>query len=114
MRWCHACGRAEKFTRGWYEVWIGSEGEFVSQPVTDPDEYYKQFRGDIFACGEGSVLILFERYLQSRTFDPTPARAAEPEPELIPAQLAADLNHLTETNRRNDGNCRTIHTERHA
>ena len=79
QRWCHACGRPESFNGGWYEVWIGTEGELVMQPVSDPADYHKQFRGDIFACGEGSALVLVERYLQSRTFDPTPARAPEPE-----------------------------------
>ena len=50
---------------------MDADGRFVAQPVTDPTEYHKQFRGDTFACGEGSALVLFERYLQSRTFAPS-------------------------------------------
>jgi hypothetical protein len=80
-RWCHACQRVEDFDASWFEAWIGTDGELVLQPVSDPTDYHKQFRGDIFACGEGSALILVERYLQSRTFDPTPARTHSTDPQ---------------------------------
>lgn len=74
-RWCHACCCIQEFNAGWYEVWIGTQGEFVSQPVSDPYDYHKHFRGDTFACGQGSALVLFERYLHTRTFDPPSALA---------------------------------------
>jgi hypothetical protein len=73
QRWCHACCRVENFDLGWYEVWIGSNGECVVQPVSDPTDYHKQFRGDIFACGQLSALVLVERYLHKRSFDPATA-----------------------------------------
>jgi hypothetical protein len=75
QRWCHACGRPEDFDSNWFELWVGSEGECVIQPVSDPTDYHKQFRGDTFACGQLSALVLVERYLHTGTFNP-PAQAA--------------------------------------
>jgi len=78
-RWCHACCKAEDFDRGWFEVWVGSEGECVIQPVSDPADYHKQFRGDTFACGQLAALVLVERYLHSGTFNPpAPTEATAP------------------------------------
>jgi hypothetical protein len=86
MRWCHACQKVETFDSGWYEVWIDNDGRFVAQPVTDPADHHNQFRGDTFACGQGSAMVLFERYLHSRTFEaqshiaPQSHLAAQPQP----------------------------------
>jgi len=85
QRWCHACCRVENFDLGWYEVWIGSNGECVLQPVSDPTEYHKQFRGDTFACGQLPALVLVERYLHTGTFNPPIASEAPAEPALTAA-----------------------------
>ena len=76
-RWCHACQRVESFDPGWFEVWIDADGRFVAQPVLDPTDYHNQFRGDTFACGQGSAMVLFERYLHNRTFEPQSHLPAE-------------------------------------
>ena len=94
LRWCHACCKAEPFDSGWWEAWIDSEGRCVVQPVSDPADYHKQFRGDTFACGQLSALVLVERYLHTRTFDPAPA--PEPRPEFTADQLAYELNSITD------------------
>lgn len=93
QRWCHACGKVEDFDANWFEVWIGSDGECTIHPITDPSQYSKQFRSDTFACGQLTALILVERYLHTRTFDPAPST----ELEYTPAQLAYELNCITDT-----------------
>lgn len=68
-RWCHACGKVEEFGDGWFEMWIDRDGSCRIKPVEDAGMYHMQFRSDIFACGQGSALVLVERYLQSGGFD---------------------------------------------
>jgi hypothetical protein len=70
QRWCHACGKVEDFDDRWFELWIDAEGSCRVKPVTDAGTYHMQFRSDIFACGQLTALVLVERYLHSRTFDP--------------------------------------------
>lgn len=94
QRWCYACGKAEDFDGNWFEVWLDTKGQCVLAPVSDPDEYHNEFRGDIFACGQLSALILVERYLHTRTFDLIPP----PAPEYTPDQVAYELNRIAELN----------------
>ena len=89
-RWCYACGKAEDFDAAWFEVWLDDKGRCVLTPVTNPVEYHNEFRGDIFACGQLSALVLVERYLHTRTFNPAPT--PEPRPEFTADQLAYELN----------------------
>ncbi len=90
-RWCYACGKVEEFDGNWFEVWIDTKGQCVVTPVVDPAEYHNEFRGDIFACGQLTALILLERYLHTRTFDlPVPA------PDYTPDQVAYELNRIAE------------------
>jgi hypothetical protein len=92
QRWCYACGKAEDFDANWFEVWLDAEGRCVVTPVSTPADYHNEFRGDIFACGQLGALILVERYLHARTFDPTSA------PEHTPEQFAYELNRIAEIN----------------
>jgi len=88
QRWCHACSAVHDFDGGWYEIWIGTGGECVLQPVCDPATYHERFRGDIFACGQLSALILVERYLHSQTFDPPAPDESRPTPTAFTEPIA--------------------------
>lgn len=82
QRFCHACGKFEDMLHGgWFELWIGSDGECVVQPIPEPLNYFPQLRGETFACGQLSALVLVERYLHTGTFDPPVLAPPTPAPE---------------------------------
>ena len=76
-RWCHACGRPEEFDSAWYELSIDRTGACVTRAIGDPRIYDPlHLRNSVLACGQGSALVLLERYLHTRTFTLPAARNA--------------------------------------
>jgi len=77
QRWCHACGKSEDFAGGWFALYIAPFGECVVASVSDAE--FASYRGEVFACGQLSALVLVERYLHTGTFNPpAPAEPAAP------------------------------------
>lgn len=95
QRWCYACGKAEDFDGNWFEVWLDTKGQCVLAPVSNPDDH-NEFRDEVFACGQLTALILVERYLHTRTFNPAPTSASAP--DYTAPQLAYELNRIAEIN----------------
>jgi len=66
--WCSACMRYERVDRHWLALYIDSDGRLITaQPERGCDIDYER-PDTVFACGQGSALVLFERYLHTRSF----------------------------------------------
>jgi hypothetical protein len=60
--------REEPVDARWVALWIDSDGRLtMSQPEHGCDLDYER-PDTVFACGQGSALVLTERYLHSKSF----------------------------------------------
>lgn len=86
--WCSACMRFETVDANWRALWIDSDGDLrVGQPERGCDLDFER-PNTIFACGEGTALVLTERYLHTRNFD---AELALAEAAHLPNDLYTEL-----------------------
>lgn len=66
--YCSACQREELVDKHWLAFYIDSDGDFVStQPERGCDIDYER-PNTVFACGQHTALVLFERWLHTRSF----------------------------------------------
>jgi hypothetical protein len=67
--YCSACMRMQPLDENWRALHIDSDGDLVlTRPEKDGEHFYER-PNTVFACGEGSALVLVERYLHTRGFD---------------------------------------------
>ena len=65
---CSACMRFEMVDHHWLALYIDGDGRLIcAEPERGCDIDYER-PGTVFACGQGSALVLFERYLHARSF----------------------------------------------
>ena len=66
--YCSACQREELVDKHWLAFYIDSDGDYVAtQPEHGCDIDYER-PNTVFACGQTTALVLFERYLHTRSF----------------------------------------------
>ena len=66
--YCSACMRDEPVDKHWLAFYIDANGRLVcAEPERGCDIDYER-PDTVFACGQGSALVLFERYLHTRSF----------------------------------------------
>ena len=65
---CSGCLRTQPVDAHWLALWIDGDGDLrVTAPGRGCDLDYER-PGTVFACGQGSALVLTERYLHTRSF----------------------------------------------
>lgn len=64
MAFCAACMRYEPLDANWRALWIDCDGDLR---ISRPERSYDRCDA-VLACGEGSALVLTERYLHLGTF----------------------------------------------
>ena len=81
--YCSGCGEIQPVDGHWRELRVSFRGNLV---VSAPFEPVLGGCYETLACGQGSALVLIERYLQSGTFEPAQAHNPQPQPEGEPAR----------------------------
>lgn len=65
---CSGCMRDQPVDANWVALWIDGDGDLrITAPEKGCDIDYER-PDTVFACGQGSALVLTERYLHSRSF----------------------------------------------
>jgi hypothetical protein len=80
--YCAGCGEAQPVDAHWRGLRIDCYGVRISNPFLP--ELGMSY--DALCCGQGSALILVERWLHTGTFVPAQAHITQPEPEGDPAR----------------------------
>lgn len=76
---CKACDEIQPVDGHWRALWVDAKGALRVSPAMAVDE--RCFYGDtVYACGQGSALVLVERWLHTGTFEPAQAHIPQPQP----------------------------------
>ena len=68
-RYCSACFRDQPFDARWFALHIDSDGDLIlTRPVMEGAIEYER-PNTVFACGQGTALVLVERYLHCGSFE---------------------------------------------
>jgi hypothetical protein len=66
--YCSGCMQEELVDKSWLALWIDSDGDLrITQLEKGADLDFER-PDTVFACGQGSALVLTERYLHHRSF----------------------------------------------
>jgi len=60
--------RDELVDKHWLALYIDADGRLVCAPPERGCDIDYERPDTVFACGQGSALVLFERYLHTRSF----------------------------------------------
>ena len=85
VAWCGGCGALQQVDQHWLAFFVDSDGRLIqSVPEKGCDLDYER-PGTVFACGQGSALIIFERFLHNHTLEDMAYNVANLNPSEIRA-----------------------------
>jgi len=86
--YCSACAEFQPVDGNWRALWIDSDGDLRISALGRAENRQYDRERVVLVCGQGTALVLTERYLHSGSFEQ--AHAAE----LSLAQAAREPNNL--------------------
>lgn len=89
---CSGCMRMEPVDANWVALWIDSDGDLLMTSPERGGSLDFERPGTVFACGQGSALVLTERYLHRANFQV----AHTAEVEIAEAAYAPNTDTFTE------------------
>ena len=76
---CSGCMSWQTVDSAWRALWIVGDGDLlVTHPEHSCDLDFER-PDTVFACGQGSAMVLVERYLQTGCFDRVPFTPTDPD-----------------------------------
>lgn len=75
---CTACGHLQQVDAHWRALYIDHSQRLVMTAPLLPEEINRQQNGAVFACGQGSALVLVERYLHCGSFEAAQTMIQQP------------------------------------
>lgn len=70
-RYCDACMKMQPFDSEWKALWIDADGDLRMTDADREGTTAYERAGTVMACGQGSALVLVERFLHTRGFNPS-------------------------------------------
>ncbi len=70
-RYCDACMKMQPIDSKWKALWIDADGDLHMTDADREGTTAYERPGTVMACGQGAALVLVERFLHSRGFNPS-------------------------------------------